>query len=127
MLHPTFPNLELLAYIAEQTLNTKFSDKVKKFKEINRYFYPAFQSIVFPQTWSNTATAFDVTASGTPTIAGQALTTAYTVVMHEPVMDLYMVFVDNRLCYAVDEPNEKFLSDLSQHNLLCLSKALKEY
>lgn len=127
MLHPTFPNLELLAYIAEQTLNTKFSDKVKKFKETNRYFYPAFQSIVFPQTWSNTATAFDVTASGAPTIAGQALTTAYTVVMHEPVMDLYMVFVDNRLCYAVDEPNEKFLSDLNQHNLLCLSKALKEY
>ena len=55
------------------------------------------------------------------------MTEAYTVVMHERTTDVYFVFVDNKLCYYVENANQAFLTDLKEHNIKSLSEAKKVY
>ena len=77
--------------------------------------------------WGSTNTAFTICSDGSPAIGGCAMTEAYTVVMHERTTDAYFVFVDNRLCYYVENANQAFLTDLKEHNIKPLSEAKKVY
>lgn len=55
------------------------------------------------------------------------MTEAYTVVIHERLTDTYFVFVNNRLCYYVEDANQIFLDDLKEHTIKPLSEAKKVY
>lgn len=82
---------------------------------------------VFLQAWGSTCTAFDVMPDGSAAVGGCAMTDAYTVVFHEHVSDTYVVFVDNELCYMVQNPTDAFLEDLKNRNLRSLSEAERRY
>ncbi len=124
-----YPNLELIEYKFRQILNNdeEWKKKVEEAWEKNRYIYPDYEVIVFPQVWGSTNTAFDVCEDGSPAIGGCAMTKAYTVVVKETLTETYGVFVDDKACYIVDNPSNEFYKDLSEHNIKSRSEAKKAY
>lgn len=127
--NPKYPNLELIEYQFKQELskNKEWKDKVSEMKKQDKYLSVDFDVIVFSQIWGSTITAFDVHEDGTPTLGGQAMTKAYTVVIKETLTETYGIFVDGKPCYLVNNANDAFYSDLSKRNLKSLSQAKKCY
>ena len=132
------PNLELLEYQFKHILSgdTEWNKKLEEKKQANtrnilnsnyKYFCLSFDIEVFPQIWGSTTTAFDITKEGHPTIGGQMLTKAYTTVIKENFTETYGVFVDNKLCYIVTEPTEKFYEDLRNKSMQTLKNAKELY
>lgn len=70
----------------------------------------------FPQTWSSTALGNDKPG----TVAGQAFTTAYTIILQNN--DEFLVYFGGRFCYKVVSPNELFFEHVSTKNMHPLSK-----
>ena len=75
----------------------------------------------------STCTAFDICEDGSPALGGCAMTEAYTVVFHERLLDFYFVYVDNKLCYFIENANQTFLDDLKEHRIKPLSEAKNVY
>jgi hypothetical protein len=88
---------------------------------------PAFSIMIFPQTWGSTCTAFDMTPDGFPVISGCAITEAYTVVVFEEISKIYFIYIENKPCYIVENPNKVFLTDLKNHCLESLHNAKERY
>ena len=125
-----YPNLELMEYQSYIAIkNTQeLTDKLECAKtKYGKYTRPNFVAEMFIQMWGSTNTAFDICPDGSPAIGGCAMTEAYTVIMHEITTDVYFVFVDNKLCYYVENANQAFLTDLKEHNIKPLSEAKKVY
>lgn len=127
--NPKYPNLELMEYQFKQVLSTdkNWKEKVSKLKEKNKYLCIDFDIIVFSQIWGSTNTAFDVCKNGMPVIGGQAMTRAYTVVIKESMTGIYGVFIDNTLCYIVNNATDEFYKDLSERNMKSFSEASRFY
>lgn len=129
-MRPNYPNLELMEYKAfiafkdNEELSKKFKDAKEK---RGRFAGFDFVAEAFTQMWGSTCTAFDICEDGSPALGGCALTEAYTVIIHERLTDTYFVFVNNRLCYYVENANQTFLDDLKEHNIKPLSEAKKVY
>lgn len=70
----------------------------------------------FPQVWSSTITGHDRPGA----IAGQAITETYTTVLQYESQ--YLVYIDARFCYKVDNPSEFFFKDLSDRKMASLSR-----
>lgn len=123
------PNLELLLYKAQQILSndkdfvSTFNKVCAEAKSKGYFLAPDFNVEVFSQTWSNTATGFDEPN----TVSGQAITDAYTTVVHERITDTYVVFFDNEPCYKVNDPNDAFMNDLEKHRLKGITGAKEAY
>lgn len=127
---PSYPNLELMEYKAFIAFkdNEELSKKFEEAKEKHgRFAGFDFVAEAFTQVWGSTCTAFDICEDGSPALGGCALTEAYTVVIHERLTDTYFVFVNNRLCYYIEDANQTFLDDLKEHNIKPLSEAKKVY
>lgn len=122
-----YPNLELMEYQATEYITKHYAEKIKELKDSRTWFVLDFEAIVFRQSWPTTATAFDILPNGKPVCSGQAFTEAYTVIMYESTLQIYVVFVDNRMCYAVENPTDKFMEDMNKRCLLPLSKAKDLY
>lgn len=122
MMHPRYPNLELLEYKAKQllTANEAFMRKLGKKRA-------EFDVVVFPQIWGSTCTGFDVCPDGSAAIGGSAMTKEYTTVVHELTTDTFLVCFGSRPCYMVSEPTEDFFRDLSSQTMASLSKAKTRY
>lgn len=73
----------------------------------------------FPQMWPNTATGHDRKG----TIAGQAFTEAYTIVIN--LENTYVVYIDSRYCYTVENPNSLFFEHLSKRMMNPLSRHME--
>lgn len=130
MFMPNYPNLELLEYQARHILAASeyFQSKLEETRKARPYAHLYLSAYVFPQTWPNTALGFDVMPDGSPALAGQAFTAAYTVVFHDAtISDSYIVFFGGRPCYHITEPSDKFLHDFRNRNLGTLSFAKKNY
>lgn len=110
------PNLELVEYKATLYI-----------KKENPSLRPEFDIITFPQTWGNTCGGNDITASGEPVIAGNAMTKEYTTVVHELNSNLYFIFFANHPCYLVENANENFLKDLKDRAIAAHSIAKERY
>ena len=131
------PNLELLEYKFKHLLikdiewNKKLEEKQANTREFLNFNHKDsclnFDIEVFPQIWGSTTTAFDITKENYPTIGGQMLTKAYTTVIKENFTETYGIFVDNKLCYVVTEPTEKFYEDLKNKSMQSLKNAKKLY
>lgn len=124
-----YPNLELMAYMFREQLikDEKWMQEWNRLKEERKFLRVNLECMVFTQTWGSTCTAFDVTPDGLASVGGCAMTKAYTVVFRELNTEVYCVFVDNRPCYMVIDPTEKFYEDLKNHNMESLSRAKKLY
>lgn len=112
-----YPNLELLAYKAEVLFsqNETLMAKIKQAKGFDMEVIG-----VFPQVWGSTALGFGG-------IGGQALTKAYTTVVHENFTDAYVVFFGNRAAYMVDDAKEAFFEDLRKRDMASVAEAQKKY
>lgn len=64
---------------------------------------------LFQQVWGSTSCGFGG-------IAGQAVTTADTVIVMGPKGDC-CVYISGRLAYYVERPNEQFYEDLHKHDM----------
>lgn len=125
------PNLELLLYKAQDILahDKEFLEAVtakKKETKVNHVMVD-FDVMVFPQMWGSTCTGFDISADGSPVLAGCAMTKEYTTVIHELVTDCYCIFFGDRPCYKVANANQSFYEDLRKHQMASLSVAKERY
>lgn len=91
---------------------------------------------IFQQTWPSTALGF-------PGCGGDAMTTAFTTVIHmhkdkgvkckkddgEEIIltEYYLVFFGSRYAYCVYSPTERFYSDLIKHQMADCEKAKTLY
>ena len=114
-----FPNLELLVYRAKLMLQND-EDYKAKLAAVPKH-RPDFSVIVFPQTWGSTALGFD------GDFGGQAITRAYTTVVHESLTGTYIVFFGDRPAYKVQDATDQFFTDLSERNLKSTSQAAMCY
>lgn len=119
------PNLELILYKAKQILggSQKFMQKVQSLQKAPYGVMLDYNIDVFPQTWSNTALGFDKDGG----VSGQAMTKAYTTIVHENVTDFYVVFFGENPCYMIDEVTQEFVDDLRSRSLVGQREADKRY
>ena len=120
-----YPNIELLAYRAEQIFNDELGKYLLQEKELF-IRQPDTQVYVFRQIWPSTATGLDLHGG----FSGQALTSAYTTVVQidfetqntDPEIDIirnnfFVVFFRNTLAYFGFNPNESFYKDMFDYNM----------
>lgn len=123
-----YPNLELIEYKFREVLEKSEIFKLKRGEITKRCLLPLeFDVDVFSQMWGSTCTAFDIDAEGRACIGGCAMTKAYTVIIKEESTGLYGVFVDDKFCYLVSDPNVNFLGDLKSRNIASISEAKEKY
>ena len=112
-----FPNLELLVYRAKLMLQ---NDEEFKKRLLEKY-PPEYDVVVFPQTWGSTALGFD------SEFGGQAMTKAYTTVVHEITTGTFVVFFGDRPAYKVCDINDVFKKDFEERTMKSVSEAIKYY
>lgn len=122
-----YPNLELIEFMTSQAISVRYKNRIEEIIKQKSRFIMDFTAEVFPQLWGSTNTAFDIMPDGSPAIGGAAMTEAYTVIMHERTLNVYVIFVDNRICYSVENANKAFIDDMKNHHIASLSQALKRY
>lgn len=110
-----YPNLELV----EKTFKEKAKERYPEIFETAAWKLYSCEADMFSQTWSDTATGFDLEGG----CSGQAFTNEYTTVMTLTWLELssvdnklhpkslYGVFFGNRLAYILKNPNQKFEFD----------------
>ena len=74
---------------------------------------------MFPQTWGSTALGFGG-------IGGQAVTSAYVVVVQGPCRDC-AVYFGSRFAYRIDNPNRKFWEDVAARCMVDVSGGKRAY
>lgn len=107
MLIGGLPNLELLEYKSKNILKQIDNEKYKKLNLV---------ADVFLQTWASTALGFGG-------IGGQAISEAYTTVFGDVLKNVYIIFFGNELAYIVENPTEKFFTDLKFRMLASVDKS----
>ena len=65
---------------------------------------------MFPQMWSSTALGFGG-------LGGQAMTTAYTIVLRSNLLGEYCVYFGSRFAYNIKRCNQKFLEHVANQQL----------
>ena len=80
------------------------------------YTNPEIEMYMFPQTWGSTSLGFGG-------IGGQAITTAYTVVVNDYHDGYCSVFFGNQLAYLIKNPNQAFYEDMKKGSMKPSSKA----
>lgn len=117
-----------MEYKARQSFFSKEKNKeLYKSKSMHRHFDTELKAYVFPQMWGSTSLGFDVDENGGAMFGGQMMTEAYTTVFYEPITETYLVFFGDKICYQVQNANDKFLHDLKKGTLKPLSKAKQFY
>ena len=116
------PNLDLLKYKAENVLRNhdEFVERLKKVREDDPYKSVDLVLHTFPQMWGSTALGFDV-------IGGQAMTEAYTTVVHERVTNTFVIFFGEKPCYSLIDPTEEFFGDLKNLRIAGINEARERY
>lgn len=74
---------------------------------------------MFEQVWSSTALGFGG-------VGGQAITSAYTVVVEGPCAD-FCVYFGGRLAYRIERPNQRFMNDLRDQRMAAVADAKAFY
>lgn len=75
---------------------------------------------MFPQVWSSTALGFGG-------IGGQAITSAYTVVLQSDVGHGYCVYFGGRFAYNILNPTQQFYLDVAERNMHKVAGAKARY
>ena len=100
-----FNNPDRDARVVKKTRHTEYNLTVK---------------VMFPQVWSSTAMGFGG-------IGGQAITTAYTIVVESDIDTSCCVYFGGQFAYRIERPNEQFFEDLMNQQMTKVSGAKKRY
>lgn len=116
------PNLDLIEYKSENVLRNhdEFVERIKKAREDDPYKSVDLVLHTFPQMWGSTALGFDG-------IGGQAMTEAYTTVVHERVTNTFVIFFGEKPCYSLIDPTEEFFEDLKNLRIAGVNEARDRY
>ncbi len=82
--------------------------------------YDLTVAAMFPQAWGSTALGFGG-------IGGQAITTAYTIVIESDLAGQYCVYFGGNFAYRIDNPNEQFFLDIQQNRMHQVAGAKTRY
>ena len=120
-----YPNIELLAYRAEQIFNDEVGKYLQQETEMFSHYIDT-QVYVFRQTWAKTATGLDLHGG----VLGQAFTNAYTTVVRidfevenqDPEVGVkrnyfFAVFFGDVFEYCGFNPNRSFYLDVSNFDM----------
>lgn len=100
----------------EHYRKTKEDKRIKRTKRPTSYDYSI--DAMFMQTWGSTALGFGG-------IGGQAITSAYVIVIE--CYGQHAVYFGGRHAYTIDQPNEQFFADVSARRMADVSGAVKKY
>lgn len=115
-LHKDLPDIEYDSYdTSNWERNTPYSS-LPKIRQTRRPHEGDVEIVMFPQTWGSTALGFGG-------VGGQAMTPAYTVIVHTHAS--YCVYFRGRFAYRIDNPNSKFLQDVHNQMMTDLQGAGK--
>ena len=125
MMMTKYPNVELLAYRAEQIFNDEVGKYLQQETEMFSHYIDT-QVYVFRQTWANTATGINLHGG----VSGQAFTNAYTTVVQidfeaenqDPEVGVernyfFAVFFGDALAYCGFNPSRSFYVDVSNFDM----------
>jgi hypothetical protein len=73
---------------------------------------------MFAQSWSSTALGFGG-------LGGQAITTAYTVIIESEHGMGYCVYFGGRFAYRIERPSDHFYNDIHTHRMAQVSESKK--
>jgi hypothetical protein len=73
---------------------------------------------MFPQTWSSTALGFGG-------VGGQAITSAYTVIIESEHSLGFCVYFNGRFAYRIQKPNDHFYGDIIHQRMAQVSESSK--
>jgi hypothetical protein len=90
----------------------------KKTRKHDEYIMEVYA--MFPQVWSSTALGFGG-------LGGQAITSAYTVVIESQVGMGCCVYFGGRFAYRIAKPNETFYTDIAKRQMHKVSGAKERY
>jgi len=94
---------------------TALITKRRRHRELDMSVYA-----MFPQSWSNTALGFGG-------MAGQAITSAYTVVLESEEGYGYCVYFGGRFAYNILKPTQQFYHDIAERNMHKVAGAKERY
>lgn len=102
----------------EHYRKTKEDRRVVKSSRHNEYHISIHA--MFPQTWSSTALGFGG-------MGGQAITSAYVIVLKSEQGAGYCVYFAGRFAYRIEEPSAHFYSDIRERRMADVAGAKKLY
>ncbi len=97
-------------------IQERFWNEIKDKLSEQEKHCPEIDMVMFPQTWGSTALGFRG-------IGGQAMTSAYTVVVRDNTSGWVAVFFGESLAYALNNPNQKFYEDIQKGKMEAVIKS----
>lgn len=93
----------------EQYRKTKQDVRVKKSRKHTMSDVDVYA--MFPQTWGSTALGFGG-------IGGQAITPAYTIIVHSHYTGKFCIYFGGRFAYRVNRPTQQFFEDVANRRMI---------
>ncbi len=113
-----FPEFEYEDRDWEHYYKTKEDKRIKKTRQHSGHDITVFA--MFTQTWGSTALGFGG-------IGGQAITSAYTIVLESEQGMGFCVYFGGRFAYRVEKPNPQFFDDAINRRMVEVAKATAKY
>lgn len=113
-----FPEIEYEDRDWEHYSKTKKDKRIKKTRLHNPHDIAVFA--MFTQTWSSTALGFGG-------IGGQAITSAYTIVLESEYGEGFCVYFGGRFAYRIQRPTEAFFDDVIHRKIVAVKEAHSRY
>lgn len=102
----TLRELPCFPLILERHINFAKEKEPEAFEK----YYPDVEMRMFPQTWGSTALGFGG-------VGGQAMTSAYTIVVIDDISGYCSVFFGERLAYSIKNPAQTFFDDVAKERM----------
>lgn len=113
-----FPEIEYEDRDWEHYSKTKEDKRIKKTRLHNPHDITVFA--MFTQTWGSTALGFGG-------IGGQAITTAYTIVLESEYGKGFCVYFGGRFAYRIQRPTPEFFDDVVHRRMVAVKEAHSRY
>lgn len=113
-----FPEIEYEDRDWAHYQKTKEDRRIKKSRLHSPHDIVVFA--MFTQIWSSTALGFGG-------IGGQAITTAYTIVLESEFGAGFCVYFGGRFAYHITRPNQHFFDDIINRRLVSVKDAVSKY
>lgn len=113
-----FPEIHYEDRDWEHYRKTKEDKRIKKKRKHSEHDVYVFS--MFPQTWGSTALGFGG-------LGGQAITSAYVVVLKSTVDRGFCVYFGGRFAYYVEHPNSTFFDDITKSKMCDVKEFYNRY
>jgi len=117
--HASYEGFPLYEYESRDWSSSDKTARITKQERHTEYHMSVYS--MFSQEWSSTAMGFGG-------LGGQAITSAYTVIIQSERGCGFCVYFGGRFAYRIEKPNQKFFEDVSSRQMskVAGAKALYE-